>query len=143
MYSINSVTIVGHIGSDAIIRTMNNNQRVANFSIATDHSFKDKENGEWVKRTEWHRVVTYQQGLVGILEKHARKGRLVGVQGMLRTRAWTDKEGTKRYTTEILVSPGCQIQFLEKLNDRGEDDMPSGEDQENDYNSDDPDEIPF
>ena len=127
MYSINSVTIVGHLGADADIRDMQNGQKVATLSIATDHSYKDKNTGEWVKRTEWHRVVTFQPGLVSVLEKHARKGRLTAVQGMLRTRKWTDQNDVERYTTEVMVTPGCQIQFLEKRDDRAEDDMPPAE----------------
>ncbi len=124
MYSINSVTIVGHLGANVHIRTMKSDQKVATMSIATDHSYKGKTSDEWVKRTEWHRIVTYQPGLIGVLEKHARKGRLVGVQGMLRTRKWTDKQDIERYSTEILVTPGCQIQFLEKLEDRDVDQGP-------------------
>ncbi len=118
MYSINSVTIVGNLGSDAEIRTMQNGQQVATLSLATDHSFKDRNTGAWVKRTEWHRVVTFQQGLIAVLEKHAKKGRLTAVQGSLRTRKWTDKDGVERFTTEIVVTPGNQIQFLEKLEDK-------------------------
>jgi single-strand DNA-binding protein len=143
MYSINSVTIVGHLGADADIRVMQNGDKVATMSIATDHSYKDKKSGEWVKRTEWHRVVTFQKGLVTVLEKHARKGRLTAVQGMLRTRKWTDKDDIVRYTTEIAVTPGCQIQFLEKLDDRSEDDMPPADGQGYGGNYDDSDEIPF
>jgi single-strand DNA-binding protein len=144
MYSINSVTIVGHLGADADIRTMQNGQKVATLSVATDHSYKDKNTGDWVKRTEWHRVVTFQPGLVSVLEKHARKGRLTAVQGMLRTRKWTDQNNIERYTTEIAVTPGCQIQFLEKLDDRQADDMPP----QNDYanyggGADLDDDIPF
>ena len=71
MYSINSVTIVGRLGADAEIRSLQNGDKVATLSIATDHSYKDKQSGEWIKRTEWHRVVTFQQGLVAVLEKHA------------------------------------------------------------------------
>ncbi|MCW9035393.1 MAG: single-stranded DNA-binding protein [Rhodospirillales bacterium] len=146
MYSINSVTIVGHLGADADIRTMQNGDKVATMSIATDHSYKDKQSGEWIKRTEWHRVVTFQKGLVSVLEKHARKGRLTAVQGMLRTRKWTDQSNIERYTTEIAVTPGCQIQFLEKLDDRGADDMPPNKD--DDYSNygggaDLDDDIPF
>ena len=130
MYSINSVTIVGHLGADAEIRMMQNGDKVATMSIATDHSYKDKKTDEWNKRTEWHRVVTFQQGLVRVLEKHARKGRLTAVQGMLRTRKWEAKDGTERYSTEIVVAPGCQIQFLEKLDGQPEEEMPpaSGQD---------------
>ncbi len=142
MYSINSVTIVGHLGADAEIRTMQNGDKVATMSIATDHSYKDKKTDEWIKRTEWHRVVTFQQGLVRVLEKHARKGRLTAVQGMLRTRKWTATDGTERYSTEIVVAPGCQIQFLEKLDDRSEEEMPPTNNQ--DIPAADPDsEIPF
>lgn len=144
MYSINSVTIVGHLGADADIRSMQNGQKVATLSIATDHSYKDKDTGDWVKRTEWHRVVTFQPGLVKVLEKHARKGRLTAVQGMLRTRKWMDQNSVERYATEIMVTPGCQIQFLEKLDDRPEDEMPPSDD--GGYNTppaDLDDEIPF
>ncbi len=145
MYSINSVTIVGHLGADADIRTMQNGDKVATMSIATDHSFKDKQSGEWIKRTEWHRVVTFQQGLVTVLEKHARKGRLTAVQGMLRTRKWTDQNDIERYTTEIAVTPGCQIQFLEKLDDKPADDMPPADNEGyvNYGGADLDDEIPF
>lgn len=142
MYSINSVTIVGHLGADAEIRVMQNDQKVATMSIATDHSYKDKQTGEWVKRTEWHRVVTFLPGLVTVLEKHARKGRLTAVQGMLRTRKWTDQNDIERYTTEIAVTPGCQIQFLEKLDDRPEDEMPPASGQDTPP-ADLDDEIPF
>ena len=144
MYSINSVTIVGRLGMDADIRSMRNGDKVATLSIATDHSFKDRDSGDWVKRTEWHRVVTFQQGLIGVLEKHAHKGRLTAVQGMLRTRKWTDKDGMDRYTTEIAVTPGCQIQFLEKSDDRPAEDTPPHDPYANQgYNPDLDDEIPF
>lgn len=144
MYSINSVTIVGHLGADADIRQMQNGEKVATLSIATDHSYKDKQSGEWVKRTEWHRVVTFQAGLVTVLEKHARKGRLTAVQGMLRTRKWTDNNNVERYSTEIAVTPGCQIQFLEKLGDRPDDEMPPADNNNGDNTPpDDTDEIPF
>jgi len=118
MSSINTVTLVGHLGNNADIRTMQNGQKSATLSLATDHSYKDKNSGEWVKRTEWHRIVTFQSGLIQVLEKHARKGRLTGVQGMLRTRKWTDQNKVERYTTEIVITPGGQIQFLEKLKDQ-------------------------
>ena len=142
MYSINSVTIVGRLGADADIRSLHNGDKVATLSIATDHSYKDKQSGDWIKRTEWHRVVTFQQGLVTVLEKHACKGRLTAVQGMLRTRKWTDRDGVERYTTEIAVTPGCQIQFLEKSDERTGDDMPPQNDHV-DYGPDLDSEIPF
>jgi len=144
MYSINSVTLVGHLGANADIRTMQNGDKVATLSLATDDSYKDRQTGEWVKKTEWHRIVTFIPGLIEVLEKHAKKGRLTAVQGKLRTRKWTDGNGVERYTTEVLVTPGAQIQFLEKIANRAEDNMaPADEGWQNYGGGDLDDEIPF
>ena len=92
--------------------------RVANLSIATDESYLDRAGGgERIEKTEWHRVVTFQPGLVDMLERHAKKGRLVYVSGKLQTRRWR-KEGEEsdRFSTEILLAPGGRIQFLERPN---------------------------
>ena len=89
--------------------------RVANMSIATDESYIDKQTGERVDRTEWHRCVTFQNGLVDMLEKHAKKGRLVYVAGKLQTRRWRkDGEDSDRFSTEVLLVPGGRVQFLDK-----------------------------
>ena len=87
-------------------------------SIATDESYLDRNGGgERVEKTEWHRVVTFQPGLVDMLEKHARKGRLVYVSGKLQTRRWRkDGEDSDRFSTEILLAPGGRVQFLERPN---------------------------
>ena len=91
-----------------------NGGRVANLSIATDESYVDK-SGERVDRTEWHRVVTFQAGLVEMFERHARKGRLVYVAGKLQTRRWKkDGEDSDRFSTEIILVPGGRVQFLDK-----------------------------
>ncbi|MYL02014.1 MAG: single-stranded DNA-binding protein [Gammaproteobacteria bacterium] len=91
--------------------------RVANLSIATDESYLNKQTGERVDKTEWHRIVTFQDGLVSMLEKHARKGRLVYIDGKLQTRRWRkDGEESDRFSTEILLVPGGRIQFLDKPN---------------------------
>ena len=85
-------------------------------SIATDESYLDRE-GQKVDKTEWHRVVTFQPGLVNMLEKHARKGRLVYVSGVLQTRRWRkDGEDSDRFSTEIRLAPGGRIQFLDRPN---------------------------
>ena len=84
-------------------------------SIATDESYIDRQSGERVDRTEWHRCVTFQNGLVDMLEKHAKKGRLVYVAGKLQTRRWRkDGEDSDRFSTEILLVPGGRVQFLDK-----------------------------
>ena len=88
-------------------------------SIATDESFVSK-TGERVNRTEWHRLVTFQDGLIDMLEKHGKKGRLVHAEGKLQTRRWKkDEEETDRFSTEILIVPGHRLQFLDKLNRNG------------------------
>ena len=93
------------------------NGQLANLSIATDESYIDKNSGERRDRTEWHRAVTFQPGLVAMLEKHARKGRLVYVAGKLQTRRWRkDGEDTDRFSTEIMLVPGGRVQFLDKPN---------------------------
>ena len=89
--------------------------RVANLSIATDESYIDRQTGERVDRTEWHRVVTVQNGLIDMFEKHAKKGRLVYVAGKLQTRRWKkDGEDSDRFSTEIPLVPGGRVQFLDK-----------------------------
>ena len=99
--SKNKVNLLGRVGIDPEIRTVNNGNRVASFSIATNDSWRDSTSGEWVERTEWHRVVVWNQGLVKIVEKYVTKGSLLDLEGKLRTRKWVDNAGNERYTTEI------------------------------------------
>ena len=91
---------------------------MANLSIATDESYIDRNGtGERVDKTEWHRVVTFQDGLIDMLERHAKKGRLVHAEGKLQTRRWSKPgEDGDRFSTEILVVPGHRVQFLDKPN---------------------------
>ena len=88
MFGLNNAQLIGRLGADATISHLTNGGRVANVSIATDESFLDKNSGDKVDRTEWHRIVTFQDGLVEMMEKHAKKGRLVYVSGKLQTRKW-------------------------------------------------------
>ena len=115
MFGLNRAEVIGRLGADVSINHLSSGGRVANLSIATDESYIDKQTGERVDRTEWHRVVTFQNGLVDMFEKHARKGRLVYVAGKLQTRKWRkDGEESDRFSTEILLVPGGRIQFLDK-----------------------------
>ncbi len=115
-FGLNSAQIIGRLGADVTISNLASGGRVANLSVATDESFIDRNGtGERIDRTEWHRVVTFQGGLVDMLEKHAKKGRLVYVAGKLQTRKWRkDGEDSDRYSTEIILVPGSRIQFLER-----------------------------
>ena len=107
MFGLNNAQLIGRLGADATISHLTNGGRVANVSIATDESFLDKNSGDKVDRTEWHRIVTFQDGLVEMMEKHAKKGRLVYVSGKLQTRKWRkDGEDSDRFSTEILLVPG-------------------------------------
>jgi single-strand DNA-binding protein len=102
--SINKVILVGNVGNDPEIKTMQSGDRVANLSIATSESWKDKATGERKEKTEWHRVVVFNQNLVGIVESYIKKGSKVYVEGQLETRKWTDKDGNDKYTTEIVLT---------------------------------------
>ena len=118
-FGLNRAEVIGRLGADVTINHLASGGRVANLSIATDESYIDK-NGERIDRTEWHRAVTFQDGLVDMLEKHAKKGRLVYVAGKLQTRRWRkDGEDSDRFSTEILLVPGGRVQFLERPNGNG------------------------
>ena len=114
-FGLNRVELIGRLGMDVEITQLASGGRVANLSLATDDSYLNKQTGERVDRTEWHRVVTFQDGLIDMLGKHARKGRLVFIDGKLQTRKWRrDGEDSDRYSTEILLVPGGRVQFLDK-----------------------------
>ena len=112
MYGLNQAQIIGRVGNDVEIRNLPNGGKVANFSVATDEGYRDKQTGQWIDRVEWHRVTTFQPGLVEVLQKHCRKGRLAFVQGKMQTRNWQDASGNPRTTTEILIVPGGKVNFL-------------------------------
>ncbi len=118
MFGLNRAEVIGRLGADVTVNHLVSGGRVANMSIATDESYLDRAGGgERIEKTEWHRVVTFQPGLVDMLEKHARKGRLVYVSGKLQTRRWRkDGEESDRFSTEILLAPGGRVQFLERPN---------------------------
>ena len=124
MFGLNRAEVIGRLGADVTINHLTTGGRVANMSIATDESYVDRD-GQKVDKTEWHRVVTFQPGLVDMLERHAKKGRLVYVSGKLQTRRWRkDGEDSDRFSTEVLLAPGGRIQFLERPNGAG---APDGE----------------
>jgi len=116
-FGLNRAELIGRLGGDVVVNHLQNGGRVANLSIATDESYIDAKTGERQDRTEWHRIVTFQDGLIDMLVKHAVKGRLVYVAGKLQTRRWKkDGEDSERFSTEILVVPGHRLQFLDKRN---------------------------
>ncbi|MCD8498306.1 MAG: single-stranded DNA-binding protein [Alphaproteobacteria bacterium] len=103
--SVNKVILVGNLGQDPEIRTFQSGDRVANFSLATSESWKDKATGEKKEKTEWHRVSVLNQGLVKIIESYVKKGSKLYIEGQLETRKWTDASGVEKYTTEVVLRP--------------------------------------
>jgi single-strand DNA-binding protein len=103
--SVNKVILVGNLGKDPEVRSFQNGGRVANFSIATSDSWKDKATGEKKERTEWHRISILNDALVGIVEKYVKKGSKLYIEGQLETRKYQDKDGQERYTTEVVLRP--------------------------------------
>ena len=102
--SVNKVILVGNLGRDPEIRSTNDGQRVANFTLATSENWRDRVSGERKERTEWHRVVIFNDRLSEIAEKYLRKGSKIYVEGQLQTRKWQDQSGQERYTTEVVLT---------------------------------------
>lgn len=108
MSGINKAIIIGHLGKDPETRYMPNGDAVTNFTVATSETWKDKNSGEKKEKTEWHRIVTFGK-LAEIVGQYAKKGGLIYLCGRLQTREWQDKDGNKKYTTEIIAA---EVQFL-------------------------------
>lgn len=103
--SVNKVILIGNLGKDPEIRTMQSGSKLANLTIATSESWKDKATGERKEKTEWHRVVIFNEPLAKIAESYLKKGSKVYIEGQLETRKWTDNSGVEKYTTEVVLRP--------------------------------------
>ena len=101
--SVNKVILVGNLGRDPEIRSTQDGLRIANLSLATSDSWRDKATGERKERTEWHRVVIFNERLVEVVEKYLKKGAKIYIEGALQTRKWTDNSGQERYSTEVVL----------------------------------------
>jgi single-strand DNA-binding protein len=140
MASVNKAIIVGNLGKDPEMRTFPSGDRVANVTIATTDKWKDKQTGEMKEATEWHRV-TFNGRLAEIAGEYLRKGSQVYVEGSIRTRKWTDKDGQDKYTTEIRAD---QLQMLSRKDGGQASDQPRSAPKGADKPSSDEDgEIPF
>ena len=118
MNGLNRVDLIGNLGGDPEFRSLPNGGTVANFSVATNEVYKDRQSGVYKESTEWHRVTVFQDGLVAMLRKHAAKGRQVHITGKLRTRSWRKPgEDSDRFATEIVVGPRGCINFLDRKPD--------------------------
>ncbi len=118
--SVNKVILVGNLGKDPEIRTTQAGSKIVNLALATSESWNDRASGERKERTEWHRVVIFNERLADVAERFLRKGRKVYVEGALETRKWTDQSGQEKYTTEVVLRNfRGELQLLDSA--RGED----------------------
>ena len=101
--SVNKVILVGNLGAEPEIRTLNSGDRVANLRVATSETWRDRSSGERKERTEWHRVVIFNDNLVKVAENYLRKGSKVYIEGAIQTRKWQDQSGQEKYSTEIVL----------------------------------------
>lgn len=116
--SINKAIIVGNLGKEPDIRATQDGREVATLSIATSESWKDKQTGERKEKTEWHRIVIFNENIVKVAKQYLRKGSKIYVEGQLTTRKWTDKDGVDRYVTEIVLQGyNCRMTLLDKASD--------------------------
>jgi len=102
--SVNKVILVGNLGRDPEVRRMTSGEPIVNLSVATSESWRDKSSGERKERTEWHRVVIFNENLAKVAEQYLRKGSKVYLEGQLATRKWTDKDGVEKYSTEVVLN---------------------------------------
>lgn len=101
--SVNKVILVGNVGKDPEIRRTQDGRAIANFSLATSDSWRDKATGERKEKTEWHRVVIFNDNLCKVVEQYVRKGSKLYIEGQLQTRKWTDQAGVEKYSTEVVL----------------------------------------
>ena len=147
MASVNKVILLGRLGSDPDIKRTQDGRPVANLSLATSDTWKDKNTGERKEKTEWHRVVCFSEGLCKVIENYAKKGSQIYIEGQLQTRKWQDNEGKDRYSTEIVLQGyGGVLQLLDKRDDSGGNNQSGGyqdQSQSSSNHSDIDDEVPF
>ncbi|WP_375579471.1 single-stranded DNA-binding protein [Marivirga tractuosa] len=129
MQGVNKVILIGNLGKDPEVRHLDNGASVANFSIATTETYKDRNSGERVDQTEWHNIVLWR-GLAEVAEKYLKKGDSVYIEGKLRTRSW-EKEGVTRYTTEVVGDQLTMLGGKKSSDDSGQSSNYSGGNQSN------------
>lgn len=118
--SVNKVILIGNVGKDPEVRTFGNGGKVANFSIATSETWKDKQTGERKEKTDWHNIAIFNEGLVGIVERYVKKGTKVYIEGALKTRKWQDRDGNDKYTTEVVLQGyNGSLTLLDSRNSQG------------------------
>ncbi|MFN3224777.1 MAG: single-stranded DNA-binding protein [Hyphomicrobiales bacterium] len=117
--SVNKVILVGNLGADPEVRTMQSGDKLVNLSVATSETWRDRQSGERREKTEWHRVVIFNENLAKVAEQYLRKGSKVYLEGQLQTRKWQDQNGQDRYSTEVVLQKyRGELTMLDGRNDR-------------------------
>jgi single-strand DNA-binding protein len=119
--SVNKVILIGNLGADPEIRRTQDGRPIANLRVATSETWRDKATGERREKTEWHRVVIFNEGLCKVVEQYVKKGSKVYLEGSLQTRKWQDKDGQDRYSTEVVLQGfNSQLTMLDKVGGGGD-----------------------
>ena len=127
--SVNKVILIGNLGADPEVRRLQDGRPVANLRIATSESWRDKATGERKEKTEWHRVVIFNEGLAKIAEQYLKKGSKVYIEGQLQTRKWTDQQGVEKYSTEVVLQGfNSALTMLDRAGGGGAGDFGGGND---------------
>ncbi|MEE8663474.1 MAG: single-stranded DNA-binding protein [Acetobacter sp.] len=123
--SVNKVVLVGNIGKDPEVRSGQSGTKIVSLSLATSETWNDRASGERRERTEWHRVVIFNERLADVAERFVKKGSKLYLEGALRTRKWTDQSGQDRYTTEVIIEKfRGELVLLDRRDDAGAPDSP-------------------
>jgi single-strand DNA-binding protein len=119
--SVNRVILIGNLGKDPEIRQTGAGKTIANMSLATSESWRDKNSGERKEKTDWHRIVCFNEGLAKICEQYLKKGSKIFVEGSLQTRKYTDQAGVEKYSTEVVLQGfNCSLTMLDRADDGGD-----------------------
>ena len=134
--SVNKVILVGNLGKDPEVRRMQDGRPVVNMSVATSESWRDKATGERKEKTEWHRVVIFNEGLAKIAEQYLKKGSKIYLEGALQTRKWTDQQGVEKYSTEVVLQGfNSALTMLDRAGGGGGGSSEFGNDNSSDFGS--------
>lgn len=144
MGSVNRVILVGNVGNDPDVRSLGSGDRVANFSVATSETWRDRKTNERKEKTEWHRVSVMNENLVKVVEQFVRKGSQVYLEGSIQTRKWTDQSGVEKFSTEIVLRKfRGELQVLGGKPSGDSDERPARQERRQERDWQDDSEIPF
>ena len=144
--SLNKVMLIGRLGQDPEVRSTQDGRSLCTFSLATSENWNDKNTGEKREKTEWHRVVVFNEGLVNIIQQYVKKGSNVFIEGQLQTRKWEDKDGIEKYTTEVVLQGfNSTFKMLDSKNSGSSEDFSQDNSIEDvkEFDSEIDDDIPF